>query len=44
MLDDDEKQAVVAVLNRWAGPGGRTTEGARWVQQNMRRSLGEDVH
>lgn len=44
VLNDDEKHAVVAVLSRWAGPSERTSEGARWVQQNMRRALGEDVH
>src|SRR5437867_1645191 len=42
-LNDDEKRTVVDVLNRWSEPGGRTSEALRWVQQNMRRALGEDV-
>jgi hypothetical protein len=43
-LKDDEKRVVVQILNRWSGPGEQTTENLRWLQQNMRRSLGEDVH
>jgi hypothetical protein len=44
ILKEDERRAVVAVLNIWSGPGEQISGAARWVQQNMRRSLGEDVH
>jgi hypothetical protein len=43
-LNDDEKRVLVQILNRRSGSGGRTTEALRWLQQNMRRTLGEDVH
>ena len=42
-LNDDEKRVVVQILNRRGGSGGPTAEALRWVQENMRRSLGEDV-
>jgi hypothetical protein len=41
-LNDDEKRVLVEVLNR-QGPGGPTPEPLRWLQRNVRRSLGEDV-
>ncbi|HEY8775047.1 MAG TPA: hypothetical protein VIM33_01060 [Gaiellaceae bacterium] len=42
-LNHDEKRVLVEVLNR-QGPGGPTPEPLRWLQRNIRRSLGEDVH
>ncbi len=42
-LNDDEKRVLVRTLNR-SRPGGPKAEPLRWLQQNMRRSLGEDVH
>jgi hypothetical protein len=42
-LNDDEKRVLVQTLNR-RGPGGPEAEALRWLQQSMRRSLGEDVH
>jgi hypothetical protein len=41
-LDDDEKRVLVRVLNRH-GPEGPTAEPLRWLQRNIRRSLGENV-
>jgi hypothetical protein len=43
-LSTDERRAVVAILNEAAFPSNVITERLRWLQQNMRRSLGEDVH
>jgi hypothetical protein len=42
-LNDDEKRVLVQTLNR-RGPGGPKAEPLRLLQQNMRRSLREDVH
>jgi hypothetical protein len=43
-LGIDEKRAVVAVVNVAALPSNATSEALRWLQRNMRRSLGEDVY
>jgi hypothetical protein len=42
-LNDDEKRVLVQILNRRSVSGGPTAEALRRVQENMRRSLGEDV-
>jgi hypothetical protein len=42
-LSDAEKRVLVQTLSRRRS-GGTTAGPLRWLQENLRRSLGEDVH
>jgi hypothetical protein len=43
-LNDDEKRVLVEVIDRQSGQTGGKAEYIRLLQENMRHSLGEDVH